>query len=70
MDHVAVSATEASLMALFWQHEAKENYCNFVTFNKKDFSRQKIIFSDCSCSFRRQYITKARLCNTQIFLMV
>ena len=34
MGHTAVSAIEASSMTLqIWQHEARENNCNFENFN-------------------------------------
>ena len=35
MGPTAVSATEASSVTLkIWHHGAKENYCNFETFNR------------------------------------
>ena len=37
MGHTAVSVTLVSSVTLYiWQHGAKENYCNFASFNRVD----------------------------------
>ena len=42
--HTMVSATKASIVTLYiWQHGAKENYCNFTTFNRVVDKKTSII---------------------------
>ena len=44
MCHTAVSATQASSVTLqIWQHGAKENYCNFASFNTVVDTKTSII---------------------------
>ena len=45
MGHTMVSATEAFSVTLqTWQHEAKENYCNFACFNRVVDTKTIIIY--------------------------
>ena len=41
MGHTAVSATSATLK--IWQHGAKENYCNFASFNRVVDTKTSVI---------------------------
>ena len=44
MGHIAVSSIEASLLTLQnWQHVAKDNFCNFATFNSVVDTKASII---------------------------
>ena len=44
MGHTAVSATQASSVTLqIWQNGAKEEYCNFATFNRIVDTKTNII---------------------------
>ena len=55
MGQTAVSATKPSSVPLYsWQYGAKENYCNFATFNRIVDSKTIIVKKGPNCEMLRK----------------